>query len=186
MEIEIASSGDEEIGRQTTAIRAAADIVGFDMGRNRSEVLMHDNPRTEEMHSLDLIDMDAVPDDCVMSDLESDVQALVPTHGHLDHSGAISKLAHRYGAPIVAAPFTLELVEEEIRDESRFLVENELIEMDAGETTSLGDRCELEFVNVTHSIINAINPVLHTPEGVMSTGSTSASITRRSPATPST
>jgi ribonuclease J len=39
--------------------------------------------------------------------------------------------------------------------------------MDAGETMSIGERNELEFVNVTHSIIDAINPVLHTPEGAV-------------------
>ena len=37
--------------------------------------------------------------------------------------------------------------------------------MEAGETMQIGEDNELEFVNVTHSIIDAINPVLHTPEG---------------------
>jgi len=168
MEIEIATIGGyEEVGRQMTAVRAGDDIVVFDMGLNLSQVLVHDNLQTEEMHSLDLIDMGAIPDDRIVSDLEGDVKAIVPTHGHLDHIGAISKLAHRYDAPIVAAPFTLELVKEEIHDESKFLVENELVEMETGGTMPIGDRCELEFVNVTHSIIDAINPVLHTPEGAV-------------------
>jgi ribonuclease J len=168
MEIEIATIGGyEEVGRQMTAVRAGDDIVVFDMGLNLSKVLIHDNIRTESMHSLDLIDMGAIPDDRVMSDLEGDVQAIVPTHGHLDHIGAISKLAHRYDAPIVASPFTLELVKEEIQDEDKFEVQNDLVEMDAGETMTIGEQCELEFVNVTHSIIDAINPVLHTPEGAI-------------------
>ncbi|UPV76252.1 ribonuclease J [Halorussus limi] len=168
MEIEIATIGGyEEVGRQMTAVRAGEDIVIFDMGLNLSNVLIHDNVQTEQLHSLDLIDMDAIPDDRIMSDLEGDVQAIVPTHGHLDHIGAISKLAHRYNAPIVASPFTLELVREEIQDEGKFNVENDLVEMDAGETMGIGEHCELEFVNVTHSIIDAINPVLHTPEGAI-------------------
>ena len=168
MEIEIATIGGyEEVGRQMTAVRAGDDIVVFDMGLNLSNVLIHDDIRTEQMHSLDLIDMGAIPDDRMMNELDGEVRAIVPTHGHLDHIGAISKLAHRYDAPIVAAPFTLDLVEEEIQDEGKFNVQNELIEMDAGETMPIGDRCELEFVNVTHSIINAINPVLHTPEGAI-------------------
>ena len=152
-----------------TAVRAGDDIVIFDMGLNLSKVLIHDNIQTEEMHSLDLIDMGAIPDDRVMSELEGDVQAIVPTHGHLDHIGAIPKLAHRYDAPIVAAPFTLELVREGIQDEGKFDVQNELVEMEAGETMSIGDSgvLDLEFVNVTHSIIDAINPVLHTPEGAV-------------------
>ncbi|MFT4883924.1 MAG: ribonuclease J [Natronomonas sp.] len=168
MEIEIATIGGyEEVGRQMTAVRAGEDIVIFDMGLNLSNVLIHDNVRTEKMHSLDLIDMGAIPDDRMMSDLEGEVQAIVPTHGHLDHIGAISKLAHRYDAPIVATPFTIELVREEIRDDDKFDAQNDLVKMRPGGTMPIGDDCELEFVNVTHSIIDAINPVLHTPEGAV-------------------
>ena len=168
MEIEIATIGGyEEVGRQMTAIRAGDDVVIFDMGLNLSQVLIHDNVETEKMHSLDLIDMGAIPDDRVMSDLEGDVKAIVPTHGHLDHIGAISKLAHRYNAPVVATPFTIELVKQQLQDENKFNVENDLVKMSAGETMDIGGKCELEFVNVTHSIIDAINPVLHTPEGAI-------------------
>ncbi|QGX96600.1 ribonuclease J [Haloplanus rallus] len=170
MEIEIATIGGyEEVGRQMTAVRAGDDVVVFDMGLNLSQVLIHDNVETEQMHSLDLIDMGAIPDDRVMSDLEGDVQAIVPTHGHLDHIGAISKLAHRYDAPVVATPFTIELVKQQVEGENKFNVDNDLVKMDAGETMSIGDSgsVELEFVNVTHSIIDAINPVLHTPEGAV-------------------
>ncbi|MCL9813936.1 ribonuclease J [Natranaeroarchaeum aerophilus] len=168
MEIEIATIGGyEEVGRQMTAVRAGDDVVIFDMGLNLSQVLIHDNVETERMHSLDLIDMGAIPDDRIMSQLEGDVQAIVPTHGHLDHIGAISKLAHRYDAPIVASPFTIELVKQQIEGEQKFGVDNDLVKMEAGETMRIGDsgNVDLEFVNVTHSIIDAINPVLHTPEG---------------------
>jgi ribonuclease J len=168
MEIEIATIGGyEEVGRQMTAVRAGEDVVIFDMGLNLSKVLIHDNVETERMHSLDLIDMGAIPDDRVMSDIEGDVQAIVPTHGHLDHIGAISKLAHRYDAPIVATPFTIELVKQQIQGEEKFGVQNDLVKMEAGASMSIGDHNELEFVNVTHSIIDAINPVLHTPEGAI-------------------
>ncbi|ESP87195.1 ribonuclease J [Candidatus Halobonum tyrrellensis] len=170
MEVEIATIGGyEEVGRQMTAVRTGSDIVVFDMGLNLSQVLIHDNVETEKMHSLDLIDMGAIPDDRVMSDLEGDVQAIVPTHGHLDHIGAISKLAHRYDAPVVASPFTIELVKQQVQGENKFNVDNDLVKMEAGETMSIGDsgNVEMEFVHVTHSIIDAINPVIHTPEGAV-------------------
>ncbi|MGQ4555295.1 RNase J family beta-CASP ribonuclease [Halobellus sp. GM3] len=172
MEIEIATIGGyEEVGRQMTAVRAGDDIVIFDMGLNLSQVLIHDNVETEKMHSLDLIDMGAIPDDRVMSDLEGDVQAIVPTHGHLDHIGAIPKLAHRYDAPIVAAPFTIELAKQQVEGETKFSgsFDNDFVKMEAGETMSIGDsgNVEMEFVHVTHSIIDAVNPVLHTPEGAI-------------------
>ncbi len=141
----------------------------FDMGLNLSQVLIHDNVETEKMHSLDLIDMGAIPDDRVMSDMEGDVKAIVPTHGHLDHIGAISKLAHRYDAPIVSAPFTIELVKQQVKGENKFNVDNDLVKMEAGETMEIGDsgNVQLEFVHVTHSIIDAVNPVVHTPEGAV-------------------
>ncbi len=169
MDIEIATIGGyEEVGRQMTAVRAGDDIVIFDMGLNLSKVLIHDNIQTEGMHSLDLIDMGAIPDDRIMSDLDGDVAAIVPTHGHLDHIGAISKLAHRYDAPVVGTPFTIELVKDQVDDEQKFGFDNDLVKMSAGATMPIGDEgCELEFVNVTHSIIQAINPVLHTPEGAI-------------------
>jgi ribonuclease J len=168
MDIEIATIGGyEEVGRQCTAVRAGDDVVIFDMGLNLSKVLLHDNVETEQMHSLDLIDMGAIPDDRVMSDLGGDVQAIVPTHGHLDHIGAISKLAHRYDAPVVGSPFTIELVNQQLEGEEKFGVDNELVKLSGGESMEIGEGLELEFVHVTHSIIDAINPVLHTPEGAI-------------------
>src|SRR6056297_2627535 len=128
MEIEIATIGGyEEVGRQMTAVRPGNAIVNFELGLNLSKVLIHDNVQTEGMDSLDLIDMGAIPDDRVMADLEGDVQAIVPTHGHLDHIGAISKLAHRYDAPVVSTPFTIELVKQQIESEQKFGMDNDLI-----------------------------------------------------------
>ena len=168
MEIEIATVGGyEEVGRQMTAVRMDDEIVVFDMGLNLSQVLIHDNVQTETMHSLDLIDMGAIPDDRVMSELDGEVTAIVPTHGHLDHIGAIPKLAHRYDAPVVATPFTIELVRDQIADEDKFDVDIDLQVMNDGETMPISDRVEMEFVNVTHSTVDAINPVLHTPEGAI-------------------
>ena len=168
MEIEIATVGGyEEVGRQMTAVRMDDEIVVFDMGLNLSQVLIHDNIQTETMHSLDLIDMGAIPDDRVMSELDGEVTAIVPTHGHLDHIGAIPKLAHRYNAPVVATPFTIELTRDQLADEDKFDVDIDLQVMNAGERMRISDRVEMEFVNVTHSTIDAINPVLHTPEGAI-------------------
>ncbi|WP_435100352.1 MBL fold metallo-hydrolase [Halarchaeum sp. P4] len=168
MEIEIATIGGyEEVGRNMTAVRAGDDVVIFDMGLNLSEVLLHDDVAVERMHSLDLIDLGAIPDDRAVGDLEGSVRAIVFSHGHLDHVGAVGKLAHRYDAPIVATPFTLELVKDQLAGEERFETDNTLVSMEPGETIPIGARCELEFVHVTHSTVGAVNPVLHTPEGAV-------------------
>ena len=125
--------------------RTGEDIVSFDMGLNRSKVLLHDNVETEKVHSLGLVDMGAIPDDRIMSDLEGDVQAIVPTHGHLDHIAAIPKLAHRYNAPVVGSPYTIELVKQQISDEGKFQVDNDLVKMEAGGTMAIGDSEQVEM-----------------------------------------
>lgn len=58
----------------------------------------------------------------------------------------------------------LELIKEEIQDEGKFVVENETVEMSTGETMSLGDldNVELQFISVTYTLIDVINPFLHT------------------------
>jgi len=166
MEIEVvAVGGYEEVGKQMTAVRVDEDIIIFDMGIDLSKILLHEDVETESMHSLDLIEMGGIPDDRVMSDIEGDVKAIVPTHGHLDHIGAISKLAHRYEAPIIATPFTAELVKKQVQGEKKFGFDNSIKTMEAGEVIQINSKVTVEFVNVQHSIPHAIIPVVHTPEG---------------------
>ena len=86
---------------------------------------------------------------------------------HLDHIGAISKLAHRYDAPIIATPFTIELINQQIKKERRFGVDNNLITLNAKETYEITKDLGLEFIRVQHSIPDSVFPVLHTPEGAV-------------------
>ncbi|MFP4174362.1 MAG: RNase J family beta-CASP ribonuclease [Halobacteriales archaeon] len=168
MEIEItAVGGYEEVGKQMTAVRLGDDVIIFDMGIDLSKILLHENVETESMHSLDLIEMGGIPDDRIMSDIEGDVKAIIPTHGHLDHIGAIPKLAHRYDAPIVATPFTAELVKKQVQGEKKFGFDNPIRKMEAGEVIQINSKVTIEFVNVQHSIPGAIAPVVHTPEGAV-------------------
>ena len=168
MEVEVAAVGGyEEVGKQMTAVRVGDDVIIFDMGIDLSKILLHDNVETETMHSLDLIEMGGIPDDRIMSDLQGDVQAIIPTHGHLDHIGAIPKLAHRYDAPVIATPFTAELVKKQVQGEKKFGFDNSIRKMAAGEVIQINSEITIEFVNVQHSIPGAIMPVIHTPHGAV-------------------
>ncbi|MFB6283296.1 MAG: RNase J family beta-CASP ribonuclease [Halobacteria archaeon] len=171
MEIEVAAVGGyEEVGKQMTAVRLGDDVIIFDMGIDLSKILLHDDVQTETMHSLDLIEMGGIPDDRVMSDIEGDVKAIIPTHGHLDHIGAIPKLAHRYDAPVIATPFTAELVKKQVQGEQKFGFDNPIKKMDAGEMIQINNDVTIEFVNIQHSIPDAVMPVVHTPEGAVCYG----------------
>jgi len=100
----IAVGGYNEMGRNMTAIRVNEDIIIIDMGIRLDRVQIHEDVDTDRMHSLELIEMGAIPDDTIMNEVNGNVRAIVCTHGHLDHIGAIPKLAHRYAAPIIATP----------------------------------------------------------------------------------
>jgi ribonuclease J len=109
--------------------------------------------------------MGAIPDDTVMNSVEGTVKAIVCTHGHLDHIGAIQKLAHRYNCPIISTPYTNELIKQQIEGERKFAVMNKTFALKAGGKYTISQNLTLEFVRVQHSIIDAIMAVLHTPVG---------------------
>jgi len=168
MDIEIITLGGyNEVGRNMTAVRCGKEIVIFDMGLSLDKIMIHEDADIENMHSLDLIQMKAIPDDTMMNTVEGTVKAIVCTHGHLDHIGAIPKLAHRYNAPIISTPYTTELIRQQIEGEQKFGVNNKLFALKGGSKYRISQNLVLEFVRTQHSIIDAIMAVLHTPRGAI-------------------
>lgn len=163
----IAVGGYEEIGKNMTAIKVNDDVVIFDMGIHLDRLHIHEDTDISRMHSLDLIERGVIPDDTLMREVDGKVRAIVCTHGHLDHIGAIAKLAHRYEAPIIATPYTLALIEKTIKGERKFKVNNPLKSVNSGEKIQISPNLTLEFVRTTHSIPQTITAALHTPEGAI-------------------
>jgi len=168
MDIEIITVGGfSEVGRNMTAVRCGKEIVIFDMGLRLDQIMIHEDADIENMHSLDLIQMKAIPDDTIMNAADGTVKAIVCTHGHLDHIGAIPKLAHRYNAPIIATPYTTELIRQQIEGEQKFGVNNRLFALKSGGKYTVSQHLTLEFIRTQHSIIDAVIAVLHTPHGAI-------------------
>ena len=163
----IAVGGYNEMGRNMTAVHVGGDIIIFDMGLRLDQVQIHEDVEIERMHSLDLIKIGAIPDDTVMKGVNGTVRAIVCTHGHLDHIGAISKLAHRYRAPIIATPYTIGLIKQLIKSERKFPAENELVEMNAGETKEVSKNLSIELIRVQHSTLDCVFIAVHTPRGIL-------------------
>lgn len=163
----IAVGGYNEMGKNMTGIRIDNDIIVLDMGLQLDRVQIHEDVEIDNMHSMDLIKMGAIPDDTVMNEVGGKVKAIVCTHGHLDHIGAIPKLAHRYKAPIIATPYTAELVKHEISDEKKFKVNNEVIPIKLGGIYSLTPDIQIEFIRIQHSIVDSAFAAIHTPEGIV-------------------
>ncbi len=163
----IAIGGYEEVGKNMSAVKIGDDVVIFDMGINLDRIHIHEDTDIARMHSLDLIERGVIPDDTLMKEVDGKVRAIVFTHGHLDHIGAVAKLAHRYEAPIISTPYTSALIEKTIKGEKKFNVTNPLHVLNSGEKCQISPDVTLEFIHMTHSIPQTAMAALHTSEGII-------------------
>ena len=153
-----------EIGKNMTAIGFDGRYVVVDMGIRLDSILGFEDADIGSMGREELININGIPDDAALRN--RDIEAIVLTHGHLDHIGAIGKLAHAYNAPIYGTPFTIELAKHVIREERAFKVKNELKTVMPGEVV-YANGIKLEFIGATHSILQTIFLAVHGPEGAV-------------------
>lgn len=155
--------GYNEVGNNMSAVEVRDDIVILDTGYHMEELIDMEKP-IESTATKELIKKGVIPDDNAVYKQRENVQGIVIGHGHLDHVGAIAKMAGPYNCPIIASPYTMKIVEEQIKVDNKE-IDNERIVLEPGETYNLTSRMAVEFVKVTHSIPDTMLTVLHTPEG---------------------
>ena len=140
----IAIGGYQEVGKNMTAVKIGEDVIIFDMGIHLDRISMHEDTDIDRMHSLDLIERGVIPDDTLMKDVDGKVKGIVFSHGHLDHIGAVAKLAHRYDAPLIGTPYTAALIEKQIKGERKFKVKNPIKVLNPGGKIKLSKSITLE------------------------------------------
>lgn len=165
MSIEVMPLGGmDEVGRNMMVVSFGDSKVIVDMGLKLERILRASDSSVSKLDQKELVEMGGIPDDSEVD--PDDVKAILFTHGHLDHIGAVGKLAHRYDAPIYATPFTAELVESIIKNDRVFDVDNDVHEVDLGESAQVED-LEVEFIRGAHSIPQNSFPAVHSSEGVV-------------------
>ncbi|MBA7602947.1 Ribonuclease J 1 [subsurface metagenome] len=142
-----------EVGKNMTALGFDGKYIIVDMGIRLDSIMAFEDAELGEMSREELININGIPDDSSIRNRK--VRAIVLTHGHLDHIGAVGKLAHAYNAPIYGTPFTLELVKRVIREERVFKVKNELRAVMPGDSVEV-DGIEFEFIPAAHSILQTV------------------------------
>lgn len=157
--------GYNEVGKNMTALEVRDEIIILDMGYHMEELIDMDD-LVESSPTKTLIQSGVIPDDSMLYKQRDKVKGIVIGHGHLDHVGAVAKMAGSYNCPIFASPYTMKIVEEQIRQDDKE-VKNEKIVLNSGYTHNLTSNFAIEFVKVTHSIPDSMLTVLHTPEGRM-------------------
>ena len=91
--------------------------------------------------------------------------ALVLTHGHEDHIGAVPHVLPYVDGPVYGTPFTLALVEPKLLEHG-ISGANELITVRPKTRVTVGP-FDIEFIRVTHSIPDCVALAIHTPAGVI-------------------
>ena len=135
-----------------TAFEYRGDIIILDMGVQFPD---------EDMPGVDYI----IPNIGYFKGKEKNIRAIILSHGHLDHIGAVSHLAPKLGNPlIVASPLTKALVIKR-HEEYKGLPKLKFREITASNQTIKLGSFTLTFFAVTHSIMDSFGVVIQTPEG---------------------
>ncbi len=140
-----------EIGKNMTAVRQESGIVLIDAGLAFPD---------EEMPGIDLV----LPDFSYLREHRDELRGIVLTHGHEDHVGALPYLLREFDIPVYGTRLTLELVRPKLAEFG--IKRADLWEVKAGDTTTLAG-FSLEFINVNHSIPDAVAVALRTSAGVV-------------------
>lgn len=114
------------------------------------------------MLGIDLV----LPDISALAGRQRDICALVLTHGHEDHIGAIPFLIQQLGLPtIYGTPLTLGLLRNKL-EEHELLGRVELVEVRPRQSIDLAP-FEVEFFRVAHSIVDGAGLAIRTPAGLI-------------------
>ncbi len=144
-----------EIGKNMTVVEQDGRIVIVDVGLRFP---------TPEMVGIDLV----LPDFAYLRERAEDIEAIVVTHGHEDHLGALPwvlrDLGDRLQAPVYGGPLTIAMARSKL-DEHK-LRDVELNEVEPGESLEIGP-FSLELVHMTHSIPDASAVALGTELGTV-------------------
>ncbi len=114
-----------------------------------------------ELFGVDLV----IPDVAALDGYKSRIAALILTHGHEDHIGAVPYVLKHVNGPVYGTAFTLALVTPKL-DEHGIDTDGRLVTVAAGQRVDIGP-FTVEFLHVTHSIPDATALAIHTPQGVI-------------------
>ena len=141
-----------EFGMNMTAIRYVDQIIIVDCGMMFPDA---------ELLGVDLV----MPDLTFLKENQEQIKAVILTHGHEDHIGAVPYFLQEIDVPVYGTPFTLALVERRL-EEYDLEEEPEFIRVKPKQIIEVGP-FKIEFIHVTHSIVSAVALAITTPLGVI-------------------
>lgn len=163
--------GFEEVGKNMSAVKFGDDVFLLDCGIHLPAIIdMAEEEKTGRHSTEKLRRIGALPNDLVVEKLgwKDKVVAIIISHAHLDHVGALPYLAQRYPkATIYGTPFTMEVFKAICEDE-KITVKNKIKYVKPDSTEIIKGKSQdykVDFVHTTHSTIECIFPAIHSKEG---------------------
>jgi ribonuclease J len=141
-----------EFGMNMMALRCGDDIIVIDAGLMFPE---------QELLGVDIV----IPDITYLKQNKRMVRAIVLTHGHEDHIGAVPYILGDLNVPVYGTQFTLALVRKKL-EEHGLLESARLHEVAPGGTSEIGP-FRIEYLHVTHSTIDCVALAVTTPVGTI-------------------
>jgi len=141
-----------EFGMNMLALRVADDIIVIDSGLMFPE---------QELLGVDIV----IPDTTYLKQNKRMVRAIVLTHAHEDHIGALPYILGDLNVPVYGTKFTLAIVRKKL-EEHALLETAKLHEVAPGDKTSIGP-FQIQYLHVTHSTIDCVALAVRTPVGVI-------------------
>src|SRR3989338_3676535 len=162
--------GYNEVGKNMTALEIKDDAILFDSGLFLPAIVSVSErekiPTEKGMRSLW-----AIPDDIYLEqkNLRNKIRAILVSHAHLDHVGAIPYNSYRYDAEILGSPFTMEFLKTMLQDSNQ-TIPNKIIPINMNGSYNIRGKSntyKVEFISMTHSTIQSTVIAVHTPEGIV-------------------
>ena len=167
--------GYSKVEGNSVLIKVEDEAVILDMGLTMDNYVQFQNSNQNLKSNTyydELLKVDAVPDYYSVQEHLSSVKAIIPSHAHLDHVGAIP-----YGAKfftnieILGTPYTIAFLKKEIKNTGfNKYFKNNKISLKTFELNSkykVSNKITVEFIEVTHSIPDSAILAIHTPYGVV-------------------
>ncbi|MBT4576833.1 MBL fold metallo-hydrolase [Candidatus Woesearchaeota archaeon] len=159
--------GYNEVGRNMTAINVAGETIVCDIGFNVQKVVEYqEETPVQEAYTKELLKkIDAIPNYNKIKSWMPQTKAIVATHCHLDHIGGIQYVAPDFKAPIVATPFTLQVIRNQVQNDSLKLP-NPYIPVKSNNTFNASKNVKVEFIDIPHSTPETSMLAIHSKQGV--------------------
>ena len=141
-----------EFGMNMLVLRCGEDIIVIDAGLMFPE---------QELLGVDIV----IPDTTYLKQHKHMLRAIVLTHAHEDHIGALPYILRDLNVPVYGTEFTLAIVRKKL-EEHALLDTAKLNKIAAGDTTTIGP-FQIEYLHVTHSTIDCVALAVRTPLGVI-------------------